>query len=301
MDGSNRWPDWTPQGWQGPLQYTLGLCLWAPDGQWECSAVVQMWYGRQDKDPNSTASPWAINTDWFYDCNRWGGSLCSRNPLPGERVGVFVVRGNARVGTEYTPADAHERSNVVLVKWGQDYQASVQPPHVDPPKPPDTPGVPPVIPPVVVPPVTQPSGGVVLDGPELTKRLDEISAIVRSCGGLEDARRAARTEAQRAIDAALIELDGTPNKSRLGANAILGVSMAAAKAAAEAASATKGQATVCEPRPAEVRAQEARSQAGRAEEEEWPEAWSGAARHHEGQATAHHEDRRRRTPCGRRA
>jgi len=39
---------------------------------------------------------------------------------------------------------------------------------------------------------------------------------------------------QRAIDAALIELDGTPNKSRLGANAILGVSLAVAKAAANA-------------------------------------------------------------------
>ncbi|TDB36912.1 MAG: phosphopyruvate hydratase [Actinobacteria bacterium] len=38
---------------------------------------------------------------------------------------------------------------------------------------------------------------------------------------------------QRAIDAFLIELDGTPNKSRLGANAILGVSLAVAKAAAE--------------------------------------------------------------------
>ncbi len=35
-----------------------------------------------------------------------------------------------------------------------------------------------------------------------TERLEEISAIVRSCGGLEDARRAARNEAQRAIDAA---------------------------------------------------------------------------------------------------
>ncbi len=35
------------------------------------------------------------------------------------------------------------------------------------------------------------------------------------------------------IDTAMIELDGTPNKSRLGANAILGVSMAVAKAAAE--------------------------------------------------------------------
>jgi enolase len=38
---------------------------------------------------------------------------------------------------------------------------------------------------------------------------------------------------QRAIDAALIEADGTDNKSKLGANAILGVSLAVAKAAAE--------------------------------------------------------------------
>ena len=38
---------------------------------------------------------------------------------------------------------------------------------------------------------------------------------------------------QASIDKALIELDGTPNKSRLGANAILGVSLACAKAAAE--------------------------------------------------------------------
>jgi enolase len=37
---------------------------------------------------------------------------------------------------------------------------------------------------------------------------------------------------QKAIDMALIELDGTPNKSKLGANAILGVSLAVAKAAA---------------------------------------------------------------------
>lgn len=42
-------------------------------------------------------------------------------------------------------------------------------------------------------------------------------------------------EDQVAIDEAMIELDGTPNKSKLGANAILGVSLAVAKAAAEAA------------------------------------------------------------------
>jgi enolase len=50
----------------------------------------------------------------------------------------------------------------------------------------------------------------------------EIAAAVRGLDGSD----------QRAIDKRLIELDGTPNKGRLGANAILGVSLAAAKAAA---------------------------------------------------------------------
>ena len=40
---------------------------------------------------------------------------------------------------------------------------------------------------------------------------------------------------QRLVDQALIDLDRTPNKSRLGANAIIGVSMAVARAAAESA------------------------------------------------------------------
>src|SRR5205809_7383156 len=39
---------------------------------------------------------------------------------------------------------------------------------------------------------------------------------------------------QQAIDALMVELDGTPNKAKLGANAVLGVSMAVAKAAAKA-------------------------------------------------------------------
>ena len=45
---------------------------------------------------------------------------------------------------------------------------------------------------------------------------------------------AARPRTRPTIDAALIALDGTDNKGRLGANAILGVSLATAKAAAEA-------------------------------------------------------------------
>ena len=51
--------------------------------------------------------------------------------------------------------------------------------------------------------------------------------IFDAVGGLE-------AEAQAKIDETLIALDGTPNKSRLGANAILGVSLATAKAAAAA-------------------------------------------------------------------
>ncbi len=50
------------------------------------------------------------------------------------------------------------------------------------------------------------------------------------------------------IDETMIALDGTPNKSRLGANAILGVSLAVAKAAAAGASACRSIATSAAPR-----------------------------------------------------
>src|ERR1044071_5316084 len=51
-------------------------------------------------------------------------------------------------------------------------------------------------------------------------------------GEIFDALAGMDAEDQRGIDAALIQLDGTANKSRLGANAVLGVSLATAKAAA---------------------------------------------------------------------
>jgi enolase len=53
-------------------------------------------------------------------------------------------------------------------------------------------------------------------------------------GELSEAILGIDAEDQPAIDARMIELDGTPNKVRLGANAILGVSLAVAKAAADA-------------------------------------------------------------------
>ncbi len=56
-------------------------------------------------------------------------------------------------------------------------------------------------------------------------------------------------EDQVLIDTMMIELDGTPNKARLGANAILGVSLAVAKAAADEAGLPSRRA----PRPAPTR------------------------------------------------
>ena len=59
-------------------------------------------------------------------------------------------------------------------------------------------------------------------------------AVGAVMGEIFDALSGAEAEDQRRLDRILIELDGTANKSRLGATAILGVSLAAAKAAAKA-------------------------------------------------------------------
>ncbi|WP_428937812.1 phosphopyruvate hydratase [Fontivita pretiosa] len=67
-------------------------------------------------------------------------------------------------------------------------------------------------------------------GKSVTKAVDNVNTkIAPELIGLDP-------RDQEAIDNLMIELDGTPNKSKLGANAILGVSLAVAKAAAEACS-----------------------------------------------------------------
>jgi enolase len=66
-------------------------------------------------------------------------------------------------------------------------------------------------------------------GKGVTKAVDAVNTeIFDALSGMD-------AEDQRRIDHAMIALDGTKNKSRLGANAILGVSLAVAKAAADAA------------------------------------------------------------------
>jgi len=65
-------------------------------------------------------------------------------------------------------------------------------------------------------------------GKGVTKAVEAINGeIFEAIGGMD-------AEAQVKLDETMIALDGTPNKSRLGANAIVGVSLAAAKAAAAA-------------------------------------------------------------------
>jgi enolase len=69
-------------------------------------------------------------------------------------------------------------------------------------------------------------GGEAFDGKAVTRAVANVN------GELAEAVRGLDADDQAGLDRAMIELDGTPNKSRLGANAILGVSLAAAKAAA---------------------------------------------------------------------
>ncbi|CQB86501.1 enolase [Chlamydia trachomatis] len=65
-------------------------------------------------------------------------------------------------------------------------------------------------------------------GKGVTKAVENINKIIAPALLGEDASN------QRLIDKKMLELDGTPTKSKLGANAILGVSLAVAKAAADA-------------------------------------------------------------------
>jgi enolase len=70
------------------------------------------------------------------------------------------------------------------------------------------------------------------DGGEAYGGKAVTQAVANANGELAAAVRGLDAGDQDAVDRAMIDLDGTPNKGRLGANAILGVSLAAAKAAA---------------------------------------------------------------------
>jgi enolase len=70
------------------------------------------------------------------------------------------------------------------------------------------------------------------DGGDAWSGKGVATAVANVNGEIVDAVRGLDVMDQENLDRVLVELDGTPNKGRLGANAILGVSLAAAKAAA---------------------------------------------------------------------
>ena len=72
-------------------------------------------------------------------------------------------------------------------------------------------------------------GGAEYGGKAVTKAVDAVTEEI------QDELLGHEADDQRLVDQALIDLDRTPDKSRLGANAIIGVSMAVARAAADSA------------------------------------------------------------------
>ena len=101
------WPDYTPPGWDGPIQYTV----WAVvnvNGQWYMSGIIQMWRQRA-----STGAPLLTDfaRNWVYD-GRWG-PMQGHQPVVGEQMGFFLSAGNAR--GEGGVTSVRERTNVVMV------------------------------------------------------------------------------------------------------------------------------------------------------------------------------------------
>jgi hypothetical protein len=114
QSGAGRWPDWTPPGWDGPLQYSLGMAL-NIGGQWYASSPIEFWYGLDRS--GGPPSQYALN--WFYDPGRWA-PMTTHQPAVGETIGFFVVAGDCRGRVDGHGSPVKERSNVVMVKMPTD-------------------------------------------------------------------------------------------------------------------------------------------------------------------------------------
>lgn len=138
--GPDSWPDVTPPGWAGPIQWTLWAVVKGADGQWHTTGCIELWYGRW-----STGGPLSkAKQDWFYFVPEMS------QPQIGDEVGFFATAGDQR------RKDVHavtERSNIVVVPY--QLLATYKFPY----KSPEMPVAPePIVPtpPVVEPPVPQP-------------------------------------------------------------------------------------------------------------------------------------------------
>jgi hypothetical protein len=116
--GAGRWPDVIPKGWDGALQYCLGIAMQI-GGTWHVTAPIQFWFGLDASggnvgDPSARDNGLAgtIHGDWCYS-GEWGPM--QRQPAAGEQVGFFVVAGNVRGVDDVV--SVRERSNVVVVPF----------------------------------------------------------------------------------------------------------------------------------------------------------------------------------------
>jgi hypothetical protein len=103
----NSWPDYTPPGWDSPLQYTVWAVV-KVNGRWYTSGFIEMWRGRA-----STGAPILSDfaRNWAYDA-RWG-PMMGHQPQVGEQMGFFLSAGDARGVGGVT--SLRERSNVIVV------------------------------------------------------------------------------------------------------------------------------------------------------------------------------------------
>jgi hypothetical protein len=106
-DGPTRWPDVTPPGWDGPLQYTLWLCM-NIGGVWHAAGLMEYWHGLDVQGGNVLAGD-QIAKNWTYDCKPM-----NRQPGAGEIVGWFVTAGDARKKDVHVVA---ERSQIDVTPW----------------------------------------------------------------------------------------------------------------------------------------------------------------------------------------
>lgn len=119
QDGEGRWPNVRPPGWDGDLQYNLGMVMKGDDGRWYAAAAIQFWYGLTHNGGNVgdatiidpvTKIRGQIAGQWFYFVPEM-----QRQPRVGEMVGFFVTAGDVRQNARNITV--RERSNVVMVPF----------------------------------------------------------------------------------------------------------------------------------------------------------------------------------------
>ena len=181
-DGPTRWPDITPPGFAGPIEYTVWLFL-NINGQWVGSGFIQMWNGRDGV--GDAPSDFAAN--WYYG-SRWS-PMQTHGPIqPGEQIGILVTSGNARDnGGPYGPS---ERSNLVLFPAADQGDWSF----AAPPVPPSPVVIPPPV--VVVPPPSVTPAPVIPPPAPPVLTTDWTALIVQQAAAL--VRIEAKIDAERA-------------------------------------------------------------------------------------------------------